>query len=200
MMKKVFETKNEEEIKDLNTYLNDKFYECEIHKTSQAFELFVDENIYDEVLIDIEGMSEKPFLQTEKDKKSKDFQFQHKKGEFLYYVEKYYCSTYLKLLAFSNIFSFVILLLYIFPVPSNLTKNNTDYLISLVGAFFINLMISQIILIDTRYYKIFKGIRELFTIKIGKKSDFSSFYEILNFILVFLGHIFIFGLNLFIIF
>jgi len=50
-MKKVFETNDKRASSFLKNHLNDKYYESEIRNASGKYELFVNENIYDEVLI-----------------------------------------------------------------------------------------------------------------------------------------------------
>lgn len=52
-MKKIFETNDKRESNFLKNHLNDKYYESEIRNTSGKYELFVNENIYDEVLVEI---------------------------------------------------------------------------------------------------------------------------------------------------
>ena len=55
-MKKVFESKYGTEVEALKKHLEDKCFESQIHETFENFELLVDENIYDEVLTEINGM------------------------------------------------------------------------------------------------------------------------------------------------
>ena len=52
-MKKIFETNDKRESNFLKNHLNDKYYESETRNTSGKYELFVNENIYDEVLVEI---------------------------------------------------------------------------------------------------------------------------------------------------
>lgn len=54
-MKKVFETNDKRASSFLKNHLNDKYYESEIRNASGKYELFVNENIYDEVLIEIKS-------------------------------------------------------------------------------------------------------------------------------------------------
>ena len=58
-MKKVFETNDKRESSFLKNHLNDKYYESEIRNASGKYELFVNENIYDEVLIEINKIGKK---------------------------------------------------------------------------------------------------------------------------------------------
>ena len=58
-MKKVFESKYGTEVEALKKHLEDKCFESQIHETFENFELLVDENIYDEVLTEINGMKKK---------------------------------------------------------------------------------------------------------------------------------------------
>ena len=57
-MKKVFETNDKRASSFLKNHLNDKYYESEIRNTSGKYELFVNENIYDEVLIEINKITQ----------------------------------------------------------------------------------------------------------------------------------------------
>ena len=56
---KIFETNDKHEINSLKNYLNDQYYESEIKNTSVKYELFVHENIYDDVLVEIQQMNKK---------------------------------------------------------------------------------------------------------------------------------------------
>lgn len=196
-MKKIFETNDKRESNFLKNHLNDKYYESEIRNTSGKYELFVNENIYDEVLIEINKIGKKLSGDIVLDKKESLKENKYKKGSFLYFVEKYFQLKYIHLFTFSIIYSLIINIPFIIVSINRIIVEksfNTEYLVISLLPFCIMIFLSQLILICTRYYQTLKMVNEIFVIKIGKKNDYSSLnYKIINFIIVIIGHIVITG-------
>ena len=187
-MKKVFETNDKRESSFLKNHLNDKYYESEIRNTSGKYELFVNENIYDEVLVEINKIGKKLSGDIVLDKKESLKENKYKKGSFLYFIEKYFQCKYMHLFTFSIIYSLIINRIIVEK------SFNTEYLVISLLPFCIMIFLSQLILICTRYYQTLKMVNEIFVIRIGKKNDYSSLnYKIINFIIAIIGHIVITG-------
>ena len=81
-MKKIFETNDKHEINSLKNYLNDQYYESEIKNTSVKYELFVHENIYDDVLVEIQQMNKKLSGTIVLDKNKSISENNYKKGSY----------------------------------------------------------------------------------------------------------------------
>ena len=81
-MKKIFETNDKHEINSLKNYLNDQYYESEIKNTSVKYELFVHENIYDDVLVEIQQMNKKLSGTIVLDKNNSISKNNYKKGSY----------------------------------------------------------------------------------------------------------------------
>ena len=81
-MKKIFETNDKHEINSLKNYLNDQYYESEIKNTSAKYELFVHENIYDDVLVEIQQMNKKLSGTIVLDKNNSISKNNYKKGSY----------------------------------------------------------------------------------------------------------------------
>lgn len=196
-MKKIFETNDKRESNFLKNHLNDKYYESEIRNTSGKYELFVNENIYDEVLIEINKIGKKLSGDIVLDKKENLKENKYKKGSFLYFIEKYFQLKYMHLFTFSIIYSLIINIPFIILSINRIIVEksfSTKYLVISLLPFCIMIFLSQLILICTRYYQTLKMVNEIFVIKIGKKNDYSSLnYKIINFIIVIIGHIVIMG-------
>lgn len=196
-MKKIFETNDKRESNFLKNHLNDKYYESEIRNASGKYELFVNENIYDEVLIEINKIGKKLSGDIVLDKKESLKENKYKKGSFLYFVETYFQLKYIHFFTFSIIYSLIINIPFIILSINRIIVEksfNTEYLVISLLPFCIMIFLSQLILICTRYYQTLKMVNEIFVIRIGKKNDYSSLnYKIINFIIAVISHIVITG-------
>lgn len=171
-MKKVFETNDKRESSFLKNHLNDKYYESEIRNASGKYELFVNENIYDEVLIEINKIGKKLSGDIVLDKKESLKENKYKKGSFLYFVETYFQLKYIHFFTFSIIYSLIINIPFIILSINRIIVEksfNTEYLVISLLPFCIMIFLSQLILICTRYYQTLKMVNEIFVIRIGKK-------------------------------
>ena len=179
-MKKIFETNDKRESNFLKNHLNDKYYESEIRNTSGKYELFVNENIYDEVLIEINKIGKKLSGDIVLDKKENLKENKYKKGSFLYFVEKYFQLKYIHFFTFSIIYSLIINIPFIILSINRIIVEksfNTEYLVISLLPFCIMIFLSQLILICTRYYQTLEMVNEIFVIRIGKKNDYSRSEE-----------------------
>ena len=71
-------------------------------------------------------------------------------------------------------------------------ENGIDVIIleSLILTFLLNLIISQIIILSTRYYQFISEVKDVFRIRINEKKDYSKdSYKIVNFIMGILLHL-----------
>lgn len=181
-MKKVFESKNKEEIYKIKKQLSKKFYESEIKETSKKYELYVDANIYDEVLLQLE------FEKEEKKRKTNNY----KKGTFLYIVEQYFQVKYYKLVLLSLVYSIILDTVLFFQFLQTIKNDgiNAEIFETLILTFVLDFIISQIIIISTRFYQFMLEIQDLFSIKILGKIDYSKIgYKIIHFFLGIILHI-----------
>ena len=193
-MKKIFETNDKHEINSLKNYLNDQYYESEIKNTSVKYELFVHENIYDDVLVEIQQMNKKLSGTIVLDKNKNISENNYKKGSFVYFVEKYFQLKYIHLCIFSVVYSLAIHVTAIIFLRSGIIttgKNiQLEYLPISMMLFCITIFFSQLVLICTRYYQTLEMLTEIFVIRIGKKNDYSSLhYKIINVIIAVIGHL-----------
>ena len=138
--------------------------------------MYIDENIYDDalILLDIEKVDHK-----RNDKKINPY----KKGTFLYIVEQYFLVKYCKLILVSIFYSILPEFFLFYHLFQKIKENGIDVIIleSLILTFLLNLIISQIIILSTRYYQF---------IRINEKKDYSKdSYKIVNFIMGILLHL-----------
>lgn len=184
-MKKILENDNLEKIYKAQKKLNDNCFECKIKESSNKYELYVDENIYDDalILLDIEKVDHK-----RNDKKINPY----KKGTFLYIVEQYFLVKYYKLILVSVFYSILPEFFLFYHLFQKIKENGIDVLIleSLILTFLLNLIISQIIILSTRYYQFISEVKDVFRIRINGKKDYSKYsYKIVNFIMRILLHL-----------
>lgn len=177
-MEKVFETENKEEIYKIKKKLSECFFESEIKESSNKYELFVDENIYDEVLVQI-NIKKKDIKQERKITNS------NKKGTFLYIVEQYFQIKYYKVILISLVYSIIPEIILIYKLMKKIKDNgiNIEILEILILPFILTFIISQVIFLSTRYYQFILEVKNLFKIRIQRENDYSKInYKIFNFI------------------
>lgn len=178
-MRKVFETKNKEEIYKIKKQLSECFFESEIKESSNKFELFVDENIYDEVLLELD--IEKIDLKQERQKSNP-----YRKGTFLYMVEQYFKIKYYKLVLFSLVYSVIPEIILICKLIQRIKDKviNVEICEILILPFILSFLISQIIFISTRYYQFILEVKNIFRIRVNRENNYSKIcYKIINFLM-----------------
>lgn len=195
-MKKVFETKDKVEAECLAEKLEDECLETKLEQNAGKYELYVDENVYDEALLQIENLEyDLPKMVSQNKAKSNKFQDEdeYEKSSFLYAVEKFFQLKYKHLLLISVVFAFVFVLPFGLPmVISSIKKMDSDNIKITALLFAVAFVISQAILISNRYYQDIKELRNFFSIKLGtwKDPDYSKIgYKIFHFILAILLHL-----------
>ncbi|MBR0476565.1 MAG: hypothetical protein IJJ66_07100 [Treponema sp.] len=192
-MKKVFESKYGTEVEELKKHLEDKCFESQIHETFENFELLVDENIYDEVLTEINGMKKKLSGTAVVDKKpvTENKSNQYEKGSFEYLVEEFFHLSFLKLLLLSALYSLVVSIGFAIYVicKFGLEKTfRTNAVLAFAGAFCMTMILSLFVLLPARYYRVFSIVNEVFTIcSVNKDSDAEERHKNLVFIKAIIG-------------
>lgn len=203
-MKKVFESKYGTEVEELKKHLEDKCFESQIHETFENFELLVDENIYDEVLTEIKGMKKKLSGTAVVDKKPvrENKSNQYEKGSFDYLVEEFFRLSFLKLLLISALYSLVVSIGFAIYASCKfgLEKTfRTNALLAYAGVFCLVMVLSLLLLISTRYYRVFSIFRDVFTICSGNNDfDAEEKRKSFAFIKATIGHVFILGIIIYI--
>ncbi|MBR6144086.1 MAG: hypothetical protein IKQ23_07370 [Treponema sp.] len=203
-MKKVFESKYGTEVEALKKHLEDKCFESQIHETFENFELLVDENIYDEVLTEINGMKKKLSGSVIADKKPAQEKKpnQYEKGSFEYHVEEFFRLSFLKLLLISALYSLVVSIGFAIYVicKFGLEKTfRTNACLAFAVPFCMTMILSLFVLLPARYYRVFSIVDEIFTIcSVNKDSDAEERHKKLVFIKATIGHVFILGLIIYI--
>ncbi|MBO4386465.1 MAG: hypothetical protein J5817_05545 [Treponema sp.] len=200
-MKKVFESKYAAEVENLKRHLEDECFESEIHETFENYELLVDENIYDEVLVKLEGMKKKlsgnivveKAASSGKGKKADGYE----RGTFSYFVEEFFRLNFIKLVLISALYAllvglgFVVYGIFTFGMEKVIGEKG---LLVFVPTFCIAMILSLIILISSRFYRVFSFVREIFSIRLCSDDFYSEEKEkAFAFIKAIFGHAFILG-------
>ena len=192
-MKKVFETKDKVEAECLAEKLEDECLETKLEQNAGKYELYVDENVYDEALLQIENLEyDLPKIIYQNKAKLNKFHDEDEKGSFLHAVEKFFQLKYKHLLLISLIFALIYVLPFDLLILSSIKKMDSEYIIITALMFALTFIISQVILISNRYYQDIKELKSFFSIKLGtwKDPDYSRIgYKIIHFVLAILLHL-----------
>ena len=192
-MKKVFETKDKVEAECLAGKLEDECLETKLEQNAGKYELYVDENVYDEALLQIENLEyDLPKIVSQNKAKLNKFHDEDEKGSFLHAVEKFFQLKYKHLLLISLIFALIYVLPFDLLILSSIKKMDSEYIIITALMFALTFIISQVILISNRYYQDIKELKIFFSIKLGtwKDPDYSRIgYKIIHFVLAILLHL-----------
>lgn len=182
-MKRVIDTEDIETIYEFQKKLQNNCYDCVIREFANKYELLVDENIFNDVMILLNLKSEK---RIEKNRINNTY----RKGTFFYIVEEYFQMKYFKLLIVSFVFSLIIgilSILYNFEKIGIGEKREVVFEIFL-GVFALSFLFSQIVVHFTRFYRIILEIKSIFKIGLKRKYE-NEVFKIINFLLFLIFHI-----------
>ena len=99
---------------------------------------------------------------------------------------------YYKLILVSVFYSILPEFFLFYHLFQKIKENGIDVIILelLILTFLLNLIISQIIILSTRYYQFISEVKDVFRIRINGKKDYSKdSYKIVNFIMGILLHL-----------
>ena len=176
-MKKVYEGKSKNEVDLITKTLTDNFFTFDLKSNADNYELFVDDNIFDDALARIKALKVNLTGKTADNSSSKDkVELEPQEKSFMYFVDKYFKLSYTKLLLISFFYSLItnLILFFIRTIFMNENVINKKSL-KITGFFFLStFLISHVILIYTRYYPAINGIKEVFKIRLNDKPDTSG--------------------------
>lgn len=155
-MKKVFETKDKVEAECLAEKLEDECLETKLEQNAGKYELYVDENVYDEALLQIESLEyDLPKIIYQNKAKSNNTSSEYEKDLFLYAVEKFFQLKFWNVLLISVLFALFCDFVFVLPRAIFIMKG-IEIIVVLVFLFICTFFISLWIMIPTRYYQIWR--------------------------------------------
>ena len=196
-MKKVFETKDKVEAECLAGKLEDECLETKLEQNAGKYELYVDENVYDEALLQIENLEyDLPKIVSQNKAKSNNTSSEYEKDSFLYAVEKFFQLKFWNVLLISVLFALFCDFVFVLPRAIFIMKG-IEIIVVLVFLFICTFFISLLIMIPTRYYQIW---RQTTVFSIRKKKDYSGIeYKEFFFVLATILHIAWCGFSIFLV-
>ena len=176
-MKKVYEGKSKNEVDLITKTLTDNFFTFDLKSNADNYELFVDDNIFDDALARIKSLKVNLTGKTADNSSSKDKEeLEPQEKSFMYFVDKYFKLSYFKLLLISFFYSLItnLILFFIKTIIMNENVINKKSLKITGFFFFATFITSQVILIYTRYHPAINSIKEAFKIRLNNKPDTSG--------------------------